>query len=126
MRPAPDPRIVAWLDAQATETLHLSTVRLAELLLRVVLLADGRRKTELGNLLSGQAAVLFGARILTFDRAAAAFFAITMSQARANGRAISFADGQIAAIARAHSLLIATRDVTPFKAAGLPVINPWL
>lgn len=26
----------------------------------------------------------------------------------------------------AHSLIIATRDVTPFKTAGLMVINPWL
>ena len=34
-------------------------------------------------------------------------------------------DGQIAAIAMAHGLIVATRDTAPFEAAGLTVINPW-
>jgi len=48
-----------------------------------------------------------------------------MSQARASGRAIGKEDGYIAAIAAVHGLAIATRDVGPFKAAGLKTINPW-
>jgi len=45
--------------------------------------------------------------------------------ARANGYAISVADGQIAAIAVSRNLKIASRDEAPFRAAGLAVINPW-
>jgi predicted nucleic acid-binding protein len=125
MRAAPDPRVVAWLDAQVAETLYLSTVSLAELLLGVALLPDGRRKGELGDLLAGQVTTIFGSRLLSFDRAAAEVFAVTMSRARAGGTAIGFADGQIAAIARAHGLQVASRDIVPFRAAGLVVINPW-
>ncbi len=35
------------------------------------------------------------------------------------------ADGLIAAIATAHDLSVATRDASPFEAAGVAVINPW-
>ena len=39
--------------------------------------------------------------------------------------AIGVADGYIAAIAVAHGLTVATRGTGPFKAAGVPVIDPW-
>jgi predicted nucleic acid-binding protein len=35
------------------------------------------------------------------------------------------ADGQIAAIAKVYGFAVATRDVAPFRAAGVAVINPW-
>jgi predicted nucleic acid-binding protein len=41
------------------------------------------------------------------------------------GRAISVADGQIAAIAAVHGFTVATRDANPFVAAGVPIIDPW-
>jgi predicted nucleic acid-binding protein len=34
-------------------------------------------------------------------------------------------DGQIAAIASLNGFTAATRDVQPFIAAGVPVVNPW-
>ena len=48
-----------------------------------------------------------------------------MAQARREGKAISAADGYIAATAASRALMVATRDVAPFQAAGLKVINPW-
>lgn len=47
------------------------------------------------------------------------------ARASSAGNIISFADGQIAAIAAAHGFSVATRDVAPFIAAGAPVFNPW-
>jgi predicted nucleic acid-binding protein len=35
------------------------------------------------------------------------------------------ADAQIAAIARSRALTVASRDVAPFEAAGLDVIDPF-
>jgi toxin FitB len=125
MRQEPDPIVVAWLNAQVVETLYLSTVNLAELLLGVALLPDGRRKAELGRSL-GQATMLFGPRVLSFDEESAKAFAVLVSEARASGRSIGMADGQIAAIAAARGLMIATRDTVPFESAGLRVVNPWL
>jgi len=48
-----------------------------------------------------------------------------MAKARAAGRAISFADGYIAATAAANGMIVASRDTPPFLAAGLRVIDPW-
>ena len=45
--------------------------------------------------------------------------------ARAAGRGFPTPDGYIAAIAAAHGFSVATRDVAPFQAAGLKVVNPW-
>ncbi|SAJ62240.1 twitching motility protein PilT [Burkholderia multivorans] len=47
------------------------------------------------------------------------------AHARAVGNAIAPADGYIAATAEANGLIVATRDVAPFEAAGLRVIDPW-
>ena len=126
MRAVPEPRVIAWLDAQAAETLYLSTISLAELLLGIAVLPDGRRKTQLELGLEDKAAALFGPRLLPFDTAAARAYADIISRARTAGRAIGVAGGQIAAIAAAGGLIVATRDTAPFEAAGVRVINPWL
>jgi len=34
-------------------------------------------------------------------------------------------DAYIAAVAAAHGFAVASRDVAPFAAAGLHVIDPW-
>ena len=39
---------------------------------------------------------------------------------------VAAADGYIAAIASVHDFAVATRDTSPFAAAGLQVINPFL
>jgi predicted nucleic acid-binding protein len=67
----------------------------------------------------------FEGRILAFDLAASKAYADLMAQAKANGRAISKADGYIAATAATHGLMVATRDTRPFLAAGLGVITPF-
>jgi len=49
-----------------------------------------------------------------------------MLKAKIAGLAITVADGYIAAIAAARGFLVASRDVAPFHAAGVPFINPWV
>ncbi len=63
--------------------------------------------------------------ILLFDEAAVVAFGTIAADARAAGTPISFADGQISAIARVHGLSVGTRDTGPSVAAGIAVINPW-
>jgi predicted nucleic acid-binding protein len=48
-----------------------------------------------------------------------------MAKARTSGLAIGTADGYIAATAAANGMMVATRDASPFEAAGVDVINPW-
>lgn len=125
MRPAGSPAVLDWLDRQAASTLFLTATSLSELMLGVEILPAGRRRDELRAGLAELLDTLFDSRILPFDAAAAHAFARLVAQARSAGRAISVADGQIAAIATAHGFRVATRDRAPFEAAGVPVIDPW-
>jgi predicted nucleic acid-binding protein len=124
-KPRPDLRVMRWIDAQVVESLHLSTTVLAEWLTGVERLPAGRRRREMEELIHQMMQELIGTRVLSFDRMAAEVHAKLMSSAAANGVTVSFADCQIAAIAKLHDLTVATRDVTPFLAMGVRVINPW-
>ena len=125
MKPNSNPAVIAWLDRQLAETLYLTATSFSELLVGIEILPDGKRKQELNAALKELIIKLFGSRILPFDQQAAIAYAPLIGHAKLNGRSISVADGQIAAIADVHGFTIATRDVAPFVAAGVPVINPW-
>ena len=120
-----DPRIAAWLDRQAAETLFISTVSVAEILFGVAALPAGKRRTRLAEAFESEILSLFEGRIMSFDLPAARAYAAVMSGAQARGLSLSVSDGQIAAIAVANELLVATRDEAPFNAAGVKTVNPW-
>src|ERR1700751_970060 len=88
MRRSPEIKVVAWLNSQASETLRLSAISLAELMLRIAVMPNGRRKTELGLALGERALGLFKERVLAFDEAAASAYASVISRARASGQPI--------------------------------------
>ena len=124
MKVQASPAVRAWLDEQAAETLYLTSVTLAELLYGIAALPSGRRKDALAETLSGLLD-LFGDRVLAFDAEAARHHAELALAARAAGRGFPTPDGYIAAMAKARGFTVATRDVAPFFAAGLKVLNPW-
>jgi predicted nucleic acid-binding protein len=126
MRPRPDRKVLAWLDAQPAESLYLSTVSLAELLFGIESLPAGKRRTMLAAVLHEQVVALFAERIVPFDLAAAEAYAPIVTRARRHGYPIAVVDAQIAAIAASRQFVVATRDEAPFHAAGVPVINPWI
>ena len=125
LRPAPDNRVVAWIDAQALETLFLSAITVAELRAGVALLPTGKRRAGLQESLETRVLPLFAGRVLPFDLACTQAYAELMAKARAAGLGVASADGYIAAIAAANGLAVATRDTGLFEATGVAVINPW-
>jgi predicted nucleic acid-binding protein len=121
----PDLNVRAWLDSQDVSSLYAASTSIAEVFLGIETMPEGLRKTRLRQRTSDLLDLLFGTRILPFDEAAAKAYASLLARARAKGRSILMADGQIAAIAQVHGLAVATRDTSPFEAAGIPVIDPW-
>lgn len=126
MRPRPDERVIAWMDAQAIETLYLSAITLAELRFGIAMLPEGRRRETMSLRLEEDVLTAFAGRILPFDDDASRSYASLMAQARRSGTAIGQADGYIAATAISHGFSVATRDSSPFEAAGIAVVNPSL
>lgn len=124
IKPEPHPSVLAWLDAQVAETLFLSSISVAELLFGIGALPAGRRKDMLATRIDGLLDQ-FAGRALPFDASAARRYGDLAVRARAAGRGFPTPDGYIAAIAAAHGFAVASRDLGAFKAAGLPVIDPW-
>jgi predicted nucleic acid-binding protein len=67
LRPAPDTRVIEWIDAQPLETLFLSSIPVAELRAGVALLPAGKRRTRLRESLEKWVLPLFAGRALPFD-----------------------------------------------------------
>ena len=125
LRAVSDANVLAWIDAQIVETLYLSTISLAELRFGIAALPEGKRRDALHFNFEQRVLPLFAGRILPFDESASQAYATLRARARSAGLAIAPVDGYIAAIAAAHGFAVATRDTSPFDAAGLAAINPW-
>lgn len=125
LRPTPEPAVVTWIDAQPIETLFLSVITVAELRAGIASLPAGKRRDTLRERIETQVLPLFTGRVLAFDLAATQPYADLLAKAKPKGHKFALADAYIAAIALANGMSVATRDVTPFKAAGVTVINPW-
>lgn len=124
-RQAPNARVLDWIDAQALETLYLSAITVAELRAGIALMPSGKRRDALHENLEKHLLPMFANRVLSFDMACTKAYAELLAKSRASGVAIDTADAFIAAVALANSFTVATRDTSPFEAAGLSVINPW-
>lgn len=121
----PPATMIDWLNAQETATLFLSTVTIGEIGYGLFAMPDGRKRRELERRFEEFVATGFEQRVLAFDEPAARLYGEVMGQRRAMGRPMGVADGQIASIARAKSLAVATRNVRDFEECGLELVNPF-
>lgn len=124
-RREPNAHVLDWLDRQALETLYLSTITVAELRAGIALLPVGKRRDNLHENLEKYLLPMFVNRVLSFDMACTKTYADLLAKSRATGLAIETADAFIAAVAIANNFTVATRDTSPFEAAGVNIINPW-
>ncbi|MEM6677752.1 MAG: type II toxin-antitoxin system VapC family toxin [Pseudomonadota bacterium] len=125
LRPAPEPRVEAWLAGHDGAEIYLTAITEAELRTGVAMMAEGKRREDHTEAIDGILREDFRGRILPFDGAAAGAYATIAAERRAAGRPISLFDCQIAAIGRLHSAAVATRNARDFEGAGIEVIDPW-
>jgi hypothetical protein len=125
MRERPDQGVRAWLRALPRSEIWTASVVIAELLSGIELMPAGRKQKSLREAVEEMIAEDFRGQILTFNLPAARQYAQILDARRKIGRPIRELDAQIAAIARAHSATLATRDVNDFAGCDLAVVNPW-
>jgi hypothetical protein len=125
MKSAPEPAVMAWIDAIPGAALFLSAVTQAENLYGVALVPEGKRREGLALAARTAFETYFRGRILPFDSEAAEAFAALAAGRRRAGRPISHADAQIAAIARSRGAALATRNVPDFEGCGVEIVDPW-
>jgi predicted nucleic acid-binding protein len=125
MRRRPTAGVLSWVDAQDARALALTAVTGAELLSSVARLADGARKARLAAAVHALLREDFAGRVLPFDAAAAEHYADLVAARDRQGRPISVADGQIAAICRRHGARLATRNARDFGGIDVELVDPW-
>jgi len=126
MRPQPLGSVVAWLDEQPANEVYTSAISRAEIELGLLLMPPGKRQEALSQAARAMFAEDFAGRCLPFDEDAARQYARIVSVRMRAGQPISVEDAQIAAIALACRMPLATRNTADFKLIdGLEVVNPW-
>lgn len=121
----PSPAVLAWFSAQPPESLIVSAVTQAEMMLGARLLPAGKRRTALEAALAAMFAEDFTGRILPFDAGAVSAYVEIVGERRSIGRPISQCDAQIAAMARHAGAKLATRYTADFERCGIALIDPW-
>jgi predicted nucleic acid-binding protein len=125
LRAAPEPAVLAWFSAQPIETLFVSAITQAEMMLGARLLPEGKRRAALESAVRAMFEQDFAGRVLPFDSATASAYVDIVHTRRAAGQPISQFDAQIAAIARHHRTKLATRIISDFEDCGVVLVNPW-
>jgi toxin FitB len=115
------PRVIDWLGDHDHE-LAVNAIILGELEYGILLLPRSTRRTRLEKWFAGG---LNRLQILAIDADTATTWARLLADLHRRGRAMPVKDSLIAATARQHRLIVATRNTKHFQYAGVEVINPF-
>lgn len=121
----PEPNVVTWLDSLPATEIATTAITAAELLYGVTRLPDGRRRAAMAETIDALINEDFRGRVEAFDSLAAEQYATVVVGREKNGRPVSTADAQIAAICRVHSATLATCNTGDFTQTGIDLVNPW-
>ena len=126
MREHPDADVRGWFAQNMRSAMSVSAVTLAEILTGIALLPAGKRRAALAIAAERMFEQDFAGRCLAFDAVAARNYALIVADRTRRGLPISTEDAQIAAIALAAGLTVATRNTKDFENIdGLTLANPW-
>ncbi len=113
--------VEAWLERQRSSDLFVSVISLGEIERGIALQhrMDPKFAATLATWLD-QILSVYGDHILPFDLASARRWGRLSAALGHNG-----ADLQIAATALEHGLTVVTRNISDFKPAGVPILDPF-
>jgi predicted nucleic acid-binding protein len=123
--PTPEPSVLAWLERQDLAALATTSISVAEIRYGLELLPTGKRRTDLIDRFESFIDRGFRQAIWAFDADAAYEYGVLAAQLKSRGFHPGY-DTLIAAIAKARSATIATRNERDFEQCGVPLINPFV
>lgn len=121
----PNPAVVNWLDAQEEPNLFLSVLTLGELQKGIEKLPAGAKKDELRAWAGHDLVARFAGRIVTVDLETALSWGKLQGESEAQGETLPVMDSLIAATAKAHGLIVVTRNVKDMERCQVRLCNPW-
>lgn len=124
-KPKPEPKVVAFVNAQSLDGLYLSAVTFAEIRFGIELVADVHKRAALGDWLNLQLRPMFESRTLSVSEDIMFKWRLMVEEGRKAGHTFSQPDLIIAATALHHGLTIVSRDTGGYEKTGVPIFNPW-
>jgi len=125
MRSQPNRSVLAWVDAQEEAELYICAISKAEIAWGIGLLKAGKQQQNLQGA-ADKIFDLFATRCLVYGCETALYYTKIALHARQSGRPMTVEDMMIAAIAREHNAVLATRNIKDFESLpSLQLFNPW-
>jgi toxin FitB len=124
-RVKPDRKVVQFVAGEPLDRLYVSTVTVAEIRFGIELVADPARRSDLTLWLDHKLRRMFDGRSLGLSEDALLKWRLIIEDGRQRGVTFSQPDVLIAATAAHHGLVVVTRNVREFAAAGVAVFDPW-
>jgi predicted nucleic acid-binding protein len=125
IKPRPHKSVLAWMAGQPPALTAISIVTQAELWTGIQLTGDDRRRRQLMLWYEKEMPVWLGERILPLTIQILVDWLHIAGELARQGITRDPADMLIAATARTHSLILATRNVRDFANTGVVVYDPW-
>ena len=116
---------MAFIAAQPTASLFVSTATLAEIRFGIELISDPDRRADLNAWLAHTLRPLFEGRVVPVTEEVLVRWRQIVEAGRRRGHTYSEPDVFIAAAALVEQLVVVSRDVREFVEARVPVLNPW-
>lgn len=125
LRPAPEPKVLAWLGSQPRSSLFTTAVTRAEIFYGVRVMPAGQRKQRLWEATVAIFNEDFAGQVLNFDGDAADAYAAIAASRKGDGKPISQLDAMIVATTRSRGASLATRHGKDFADCGVDIVDPW-
>lgn len=125
-RRKPQRKVAAFIAAQPLESLYVSVVTFAEIRFGIERVSDAGRRAELGDWLAHRVRPMFEQRVLAISEDVMFKWRLLVEEGRKLRHTYSQPDLIIAATALDHGLTVVSRDVSDYRRARVPVVNPWL
>ena len=124
-RARPAQKVRAFVAGQSGDVLFTSDVTFAEVRFGIEQMTDPVHRADLIHWLDRTLRPLFVGRVLPVTEDALLRWRLMLEAGRKTGHTPSEPDLLIAALAALADLIVVSRDISEFIAAGVPVFDPW-
>jgi toxin FitB len=124
-KPRPNDSVLIWYRTINVGQMHTSALNIAELVYGAEIQKDLIKRRELLRWIDEDVRKLMAGRTHEISEAVLVRWRIVTRETEVKKEQSPATDLLIAAVALENGLKVATRDVTPYIAAGVPTLNPF-